>query len=174
MRGKTIPPHPVIQPVPTPPSLPASMPHPETREKILLVDDRPENLLALESVLEDLGHQLWRAGSGREALRCLLHEDFALILLDVQMPDIDGFETAALIRDRERSRLTPIVFLTANNTSETHVSRGYSLGAVEYVLKPFVPEVLRGKVTSFVDLARKTRALQEEIAERREAKEQTG
>src|SRR5262249_34584830 len=132
----------------------------EPREKILLVDDRPENLLALESVLQGLGHELRRAGSGREALRCLLQEDFSLILLDVHMPDIDGFETAALIRERERSRLTPIVFLTAVNTSETHVSRGYSLGAVDYVLKPFVPEVLRAKVASFVELDRKTRALQ--------------
>src|SRR5262249_39341065 len=91
---------------------------------------------------------------------------------DVQMPDMDGFETAALIRQRERSRLTPIVFLTAINTSETHVSRGYSLGAVDYVLKPFVPEILRAKVASFVEVARKTRALREAIAQRREAEEQ--
>src|SRR5207237_6658829 len=96
---------------------------------ILLVDDRPENLIALESVLADLGQNLVTAGSGQEALRCLLRDDFAVILLDVQMPMMDGFETARLIRSRERSRHTPIVCLTAINKTETHVSKGYSVGA---------------------------------------------
>src|SRR5207247_10469356 len=128
-----------------------TMPRVESREKILLVDDRPENLLALESVLEDLGHELRRAGSGREALRRLLHEDYAVILLDVRMPGMDGFETAALIRQRPRSAQTPIIFITAF-ADDTHVARGYSLRAVDYILTPVVPEVLRAKVALFVAL----------------------
>jgi two-component system, sensor histidine kinase and response regulator len=123
---------------------------------ILLVDDQPENLLALEAVLEDLGENLVKASSGREALRCLLNQDFAVILLDVQMPDLDGFETAALIRERQRSSYTPIIFLTAAHRNETHVSHGYSLGGVDYILKPIEPEILRSKVAVFVELARKT------------------
>ncbi|MFN3653537.1 MAG: response regulator [Armatimonadota bacterium] len=136
---------------------------------ILMVDDRPENLVALESVLSDLGQNLVKASSGTEALRRLLEDDFAVILLDVQMPGMDGFETARLIRERERSQHTPIVFLTAINKSESHVARGYEVGAVDYVFKPFVPEVLRAKVTAFVDLAKKTKELQLEIEQRRAA-----
>src|SRR5689334_3828983 len=98
----------------------------ETRVNILLVDDRRENLVALESVLDELGQNLITASSGREALKQLLQEDFAVILLDVQMPEMDGFETATLIRSRERSRYTPIVFLTAINKDDVHVTRGYS------------------------------------------------
>ncbi len=123
---------------------------------ILLVDDQPENLLALEAILEDLDENLVKASSGREALRCLLNQDFAVILLDVQMPDLDGFETAELIRERLRSSYTPIIFLTAAHTNETHVSHGYSLGGVDYILKPIEPEILRSKVAVFVELARKT------------------
>jgi PAS domain S-box-containing protein len=123
---------------------------------ILLVDDRPENLLALEAILSKLGENLVRASSGQEALRCLLDRDFAAILLDVQMPGIDGFETAALIRQRERSRHTPIIFLTAFSTGETLVTKGYSLGAVDYLLKPIDPTILTSKVTVFVDLFKKT------------------
>src|SRR5438552_3494460 len=122
----------------------------EPRANILLVDDHPDNLLALEAVLAPLGQNLVTAGSGRDALRRLLDEDFAVVLLDVQMPDLDGFETARLIRDRERSRHTPIIFLTAINKSETHVSLGYSIGAVDYVFKPFQPEILVAKVATFV------------------------
>jgi PAS domain S-box-containing protein len=123
---------------------------------ILLVDDHPENLLALEALLSNLGQNLVRAESGIEALRLLLHHEFALILLDVDMPAINGFETAELIRQRDRSRHTPIMFLTAVNKAEQHVFKGYQIGAVDYLTKPFVPEVLRSKVIAFVELHKKT------------------
>jgi signal transduction histidine kinase len=123
---------------------------------ILLVDDRPENLLALEALLQPLGYHLIKARSGEEALRYVLQYDFAVILLDVQMPNIDGFETAELIRRRELSRNTPIIFLTAVSTSELHIARGYLAGAVDYLLKPFLPEILLSKVAIFVDLYAKT------------------
>ncbi len=124
--------------------------------KILLVDDQPENLLSANAVLEALGQEVVKAESGRQALRYLLEQDFAVILLDVMMPEMDGFETAALIRQRERSRLTPIIFLTALGRSEEYVLRGYGLGAVDYITKPFVPEILRSKVSSFVEMHRKS------------------
>ncbi len=126
------------------------------REKvnILLVDDRPENLTALEAILEDLGENLIKASSGEEALRVLLKEDVAVILLDVQMPGMDGFETAVLIRARKRSQNTPIIFVTAVGKSEEHIRRGYTIGAVDYILKPFNAEILRWKVSVFVDLFR--------------------
>jgi PAS domain S-box-containing protein len=129
-----------------------------TNEKvnILIVDDHPENLLALEALLSDLGQNIVRADSGMEALRLLLHQEFALILLDVDMPIINGFETAALIRDRDRSRHTPIIFLTAVNKAEQHVFKGYALGAVDYLTKPFVPEILRSKVVAFIELHKRT------------------
>src|SRR5439155_13286860 len=123
---------------------------------ILLVDDHPENLLALEALLSNLGQNLVRAESGIEALRLLLHQEFALILLDVDMPTINGFETAELIRQRDRSRHTPIIFLTAVNKAEQNVFKGYQLGAVDYLMKPFVPEVLRSKVIAFVELHKKS------------------
>jgi len=123
---------------------------------ILLVDDQPANLVALAATLERPGQRLHRAGSGREALRLLLEHDFAVILLDVLMPGMDGFETAALIRERERSSRTPIVFLTALREREPGLLQAYQLGAVDYLIKPFVPEILRSKVAVFVDLARKT------------------
>jgi signal transduction histidine kinase/DNA-binding response OmpR family regulator len=127
---------------------------PDERINILVVDDVPEKLIALEAILEDLGRVVC-ARSGREALRRLLDQDFALILLDVNMPGMDGFETASLIRQRKKSEHTPIIFITGFS-DETHVSRGYSLGAVDYILTPVVPEVLRAKVAVFVDLYRKT------------------
>ena len=133
---------------------------PVDRVKILIVDDQPENLLAAEAVLESLGQDVVRAQSGREALRHLLSDDFAVILLDVMMPEMDGFETAALIRPRERSRTTPIIFITALGRSEEHVFRGYDVGAVDYLTKPVVPEILRSKVAVFVELARKNALLQ--------------
>lgn len=129
---------------------------PEKKVNVLIVDDYPENLLALEAVLHSLGQNLVRATSGMEALRCLLNQDFAVILLDVQMPGMNGFETAALIRERKRSQYTPIIFLTAINRSDTHVSRGYSLGAVDYLFKPIEPEILISKVAVFVSLFQKT------------------
>jgi signal transduction histidine kinase/response regulator RpfG family c-di-GMP phosphodiesterase len=122
---------------------------------VLLVDDRPDKLLALEAVLEDLGQNIVRAYSGREALRHVLTQDFAVILLDVNMPGMDGFETATLIRQRKSSEHVPIIFITAFG-DEMLASRGYSLGAVDYILTPVVPEVLRSKVSVFVDLFKKT------------------
>ncbi|HTL58646.1 MAG TPA: ATP-binding protein [Candidatus Limnocylindrales bacterium] len=129
---------------------------PELKANILLVDDRPDKLLALEVVLETLGQNLVRAMSGKDALRRLLHQDFAVILLDVSMPGMDGFETASLIRQRLSSEHTPIIFITSIGTTDNHVSRGYSLGAVDYLLTPIVPEVLRSKVSVFVELHKKS------------------
>ncbi|MBI4820978.1 MAG: PAS domain S-box protein [Deltaproteobacteria bacterium] len=126
------------------------------RVNILVVDDKPDKLKALCSVLEGLGENVVTADSGKEALRLMLRQDFALILLDVHMPVMDGFETASLIRQRPRSERTPIIFITAINATETHASRGYSLGAVDYIFAPVAPEVLRAKVTVFIDLFRKT------------------
>jgi two-component system, sensor histidine kinase and response regulator len=133
-------------------------PEAPAKVKILIVDDRPANLLTLESVLQDLGQELVRATSGREALRHLLRDDFAVILLDVKMPDMDGFETATLIRERERSRHTPILFLTAHKEEE-HLFRGYYAGAVDFLYKPINPDVLRSKVSVFVDLSLKSELL---------------
>ncbi len=130
------------------------------KAKLLLVDDRPENLLALEALLEPLGQDLVRAQSGEEALRHLLHEEFAVILLDVQMPGMDGFQTAALIKGRERTAHVPIVFLTAISKDAEHVFRGYDVGAVDYLMKPFDPHVLRAKVAVFIDLWQKTVEIQ--------------
>ncbi len=124
-----------------------------------MVDDKPENLLAIGAVLEGLGEEIVTARSGVEALRKLLEDDYAAILLDVMMPGMDGFETAALIRERERSRNTPILFLTAISKSDHHVFRGYEVGAVDYLFKPIVPQVLRSKVTVFVELSRQRQLL---------------
>jgi len=126
---------------------------------ILLVDDRPDKLLALEAVLEAPRQILMKARSGKDALRLLLKHDFAVILLDVSMPGMDGFETAALIRQRPRSQHTPIIFITSINQSENHISQGYSLGAVDYLLTPIIPEILRSKVATFVDLHRQTQTV---------------
>jgi PAS domain S-box-containing protein len=136
---------------------------------ILLVDDRSENLLALEAILEPLGERLVRAHSGDEALKCLLTEEFAVILLDVQMPGLNGFETAELVKARERTRTVPIIFLTAISKDEAYVFRGYSVGAVDYMSKPFQPDVLRSKVSVFVDLYRKQRQLKRQERMLREA-----
>ena len=122
------------------------------RVSLLLVDDRPENLLALEAILEPLNQDLVRADSGPEALRKVLATDFAAILLDVQMPGMNGFEVAEIIKSRERSRTIPIIFLSAINKEDAYVFKGYSMGAVDYVFKPFNPDVLRSKVAVFVDL----------------------
>jgi serine phosphatase RsbU (regulator of sigma subunit) len=140
----------------------------DSEVKILMVDDLPANLLALEAILAKPGVQLVAANSGADALRRLLKEDFALILLDVQMPGLDGFETAALIRQRGRSAHTPIIFLTAHDTTEAQLFRGYAAGAVDYLTKPIVPEVLRSKVDVFVDLFQKTERVKSQEAELRE------
>src|SRR5690349_10886825 len=137
---------------------------PQTQKvKILLVDDRPANLFTLEAILEDLGQNLVKASSGKEGLHHLLKDDFAVILLDVKMPDMDGFETAALIRERERSRHTPILFVTAHKDDE-HVFRGYYAGAVDFLYKPINAEVLRSKVSVFVELSRKSELLKQHMA----------
>lgn len=145
------------------PISPEPMP-PEEKVNILLVDDHPENLLTLEAILGDLDENLVKAHSGAEALRCLLEQDFAVILLDVQMPELDGFETASLIRKRPRSRQTPIIFVTAFSTSDNLVFKGYSLGAVDYLFKPIEPTILKSKVNVFVDLYRKSAALERQTA----------
>src|SRR5688572_29807671 len=127
-----------------------------SRVDVLTVDDTPANLRSLEVLMADMGANIVTASSGDEALRLLLDRDFALILLDVQMPGMDGYETASLIRMRERTRHIPIIFITAYNRSEVNVTRGYELGAVDYLFKPIVPEIFRTKVTVFLDLHRKT------------------
>ena len=137
----------------------------EDKVNILVVDDRPEKLIAVKVILEPLEENVVTATSGREALRQLLQVDFAVILLDVNMPGMDGFETAALIRQRDRSQDTPIIFITAFH-DETHASAGYSLGAVDYILAPVVPEVLRAKVAVFVDLFRKTELIKRQAEDR--------
>src|ERR1700688_4424720 len=132
---------------------------------ILIVDDRPHKLLAHEVVLTELNQNIVCARSGKEALRCLLQNDFAVILLDVNMPGMDGFETAALIRQRPRSETTPIICISAMNDSENFMSRGYSLGAVDYILAPVVPEILRAKLAVFVDLYKKTEQVKRQADE---------
>lgn len=156
-------------------------------QKILLVDDREDNLFSLETILEADGYVFSKASSGRQALKILLSEfDFALILMDVKMPTLNGFETAALIYEREKLKHIPIIFITANNYGEENIFKGYRTGAVDYIYKPINPELLRAKVSVFVELFEKTRQLrlqeqtltatnkklQEEIKEReaREAK----
>ena len=129
------------------------------KASILIVDDREDKRLAMEAVISELDQNVVRVSSGKEALRCLLNQDFAVILLDVNMPGMDGFETAFLIRQRKRSEHTPIIFVTGISDTETHVSRGYSLGAVDYILTPVLPEVLRTKVSVFVELFLKTEQL---------------
>ena len=111
-----------------------------------MVDDIPANLLALEAILEPLGHQVVRAHSGQEALKQLLNSDFAAILMDVQMPLLDGFKTAALIKEREKSRHIPIIFITAISRDNNHVWKGYEHGCVDYLLKPVDPHILRSKI----------------------------
>ena len=134
----------------------------DTRPSILLVDDRRENLLALEAILDPLGHRLVSVTSGTAALKELLLGDFACILLDVQMPDLDGFALAELIKQRERSAHIPILFVTALSLEERHVFRGYSAGAVDYIFKPIDADILRSKVSVFVELWEKNRQLLEQ------------
>jgi PAS domain S-box-containing protein len=128
----------------------------EQTVNILLVDDRPENLLALEAILGKPGWNIVKVRSGEDALRALLKQDFALILLDVHMPGMNGFETAALIRKQEKTKNLPIIFLTASNMDDPHLIRGYNIGGFDYISKPFIPELLKSKVAIFVDLFNKT------------------
>ncbi len=152
-------------PVPPPPETD----RPEPEANVLLVDDTPANLLALEAVLAGLGHTLVKAGSGEEALQLLTDRDFAVVLLDVRMPGLDGFETAKLIRGRERSRHTPVIFLTAEDDNRPSVEQAYSLGAVDYLVKPLVPVVLRAKVAGFVELFQKTEQVKRQAERLRQA-----
>src|SRR5882672_3722026 len=132
------------------------------RTNILLVDDRPQNLLALQAVLEPLEQNLVLAQSGEQALKHLLEADFAVILLDVMMPGLDGFETATLIKERAKTRHIPIIFLTAVSPPEEFVTRGYTIGVVDYLAKPFSPEILRAKVAVFVQLHRKNEQIRQQ------------
>lgn len=143
----------------------AATPASAIKANILLVDDRADKLMAIEAVLGTLGQNIVKARSGKEALRHLLTMDFAVILLDVSMPCMDGFETAALIRKRPASEHTPIIFVTSISNSENNVAHGYSLGAVDYLLTPIVPDILRTKVAAFVDLYRKSQEI-EQLRER--------
>lgn len=136
----------------------------EEKVNILVVDDLPEKLLVIDSILEGLGQNVVKARSGREALRCLLEREFAVILLDVHMPDMDGIETAAMIRSRRQSADTPIIFVTAF-ADEAHTAQGYSLGAVDYIFSPVVPAILKTKVGVFVDLYKKTQQVKRQAEE---------
>jgi len=130
------------------------------KKRILLVDDREDNLFSMETILEQDGYELVKAGSGREALKILLNEfDFALILMDVKMPNLNGFETAALIYERDKLKHIPIVFITANNYGEENMFKGYRTGAIDYIYKPINPELLRTKVSVFVELYTKNHQL---------------
>ena len=143
----------------------------EEKVNILLVDDRPDKLLALQAVLSDLDQNVVIAKSGKEALRHLLQMEFAVILLDVSMPGMDGFETASLIRKRPATEHTPIIFVTSLNQSENQVSRGYSLGAVDYILSPIIPQVLRSKVAVFVELHKRTEEIKRQAERLRQLEE---
>src|SRR5579864_1544203 len=136
------------------------------KASILVVDDRADKLLGYEVILAELNQDIVCVRSGKEALRRLLKQDFAAIILDVNMPDMDGFETAALIRQRQGCETTPIIFVSAVNDTLNHISRGYSLGAVDYILTPIVPDILRAKIAVFVDLFKKTEQIKRQGEER--------
>lgn len=140
----------------------------DDKAKILLVDDREENLIALEAILSSLDQELVRARSGEEALKALLTDEYAVILLDVIMPGMDGFETARDIKRRKKTRDLPIIFLTALNSDPDYAFRGYAAGAVDFISKPFDPWVLRAKVSVFVELHAKNKQLREQAALLRE------
>src|ERR1700712_3910562 len=156
-------------------------------QKILLIDDREDNLFSMETILEADGYEFVKARSGRDALKILLLEfDFALILMDVEMPNLNGFETAALIYEREKLKHIPVIFITANTYGEENIFKGYRAGAVDYIYKPINPELLKAKVAVFIDLYKKNqqlllqekkllainKTLQNEISERRASEQQ--
>ncbi|MCP9985125.1 response regulator [Actinomadura madurae] len=140
----------------------------DDKAKILLVDDREENLIALEAILSSLDQDLVRARSGEDALKALLTDEYAVILLDVVMPGMDGFETARDIKRRKKTRDLPIIFLTAVNSDPDYAFRGYAAGAVDFISKPFDPWVLRAKVSVFVELHTKNKQLRDQTALLRE------
>ena len=136
--------------------------------KILIVDDKKENLLSLQVILADRGYKFVEASSGKDALRILLkNQDFAIILMDVQMPLMDGFETAELIRQSDKLKHVPIIFLTANMNTTEYIFKGYQSGAVDYMIKPLSPEILQAKVMVFTELFRKNQELQAKEEETR-------
>src|SRR5882757_5847864 len=131
--------------------------------KILLVDDREDNLLSIEAILEADGYQFFKAYSGSQALKILLNEfDFAMILMDVKMPILNGFETATLIYERDKLKQIPIIFITANNYGDENIFKGYKAGGTDYIFKPINPEILRAKVILFIDIYRKNSLLMEQ------------
>jgi CheY-like chemotaxis protein len=132
-----------------------------TEADVLVVDDQPKNLAALEAVLAPLGHRVVTASSGEEALKCLLRHDFAVIVMDVRMPGLDGYETVELIKQRPRSEDVSVIFLTAADADVEQITRGYSAGAVDYIIKPVDPDVLRSKVAILLELQRKSAELRE-------------
>ena len=138
---------------------------------ILIVDDRPENLYSLETILKHSGAHIITAQSGAEALKHILSHEVALILMDVQMPEMDGFETAELIRGNQDTQYIPIIFVTANSKEETHVFKGYESGAVDYIFKPLAPEILRNKVKIFLDLHRQKKTIEQQNEELSRANE---
>lgn len=138
------------------------------KQNILIVDDRPENLLVLESILEDTGVQIFKATTGNEALAIVLEQELALVLLDVQMPDMDGFEIAELMRRSERSRHIPIIFVTAISKEQKHIFQGYEAGAVDYLFKPLEPEILKSKVRVFLELDKQKKQLKAQAVQLRE------
>lgn len=143
----------------------------EQQIKILIVDDRPSNLFALRTVLHEIEAEFVEAASGNDALREILRHDFALAILDVQMPEMDGYELAQLIRSRERTRRLPIIFLSAIYSDSFHIFKGYHSGAVDFITKPFPPEILIGKVQFFIEIYRQQRKLQETIRELEQTKQ---
>ncbi len=132
-------------------------------QNILIVDDHPENLIAMQAILEDEDCSLLTASSGNEALGLLLKNEVTLVLLDVQMPGMDGFEVAELMRKRQRTRMIPIIFVTAISKESKYVNRGYDVGAIDYMFKPLNPEVLRHKARFFLDLDLQKRRLEEKL-----------
>ncbi len=133
------------------------------QQKILLVDDEPANLVSLEAILEDEGRELLKAESGPDALKTLLNEDVSLVLLDVQMPEMDGFEVAELMRSRKNTQNIPIIFVTAISKEDQYVFKGYQVGAVDYLFKPLDPTILKSKVDFFLQLDHERRDLQEKL-----------
>lgn len=134
-------------------------------QKLLLVDDQPANLVSLEAILEEEGRTLLKAESGQEALKVLLRDDISLVLLDVQMPGMDGFEVAELMRQRKDTKTIPIIFVTAISKEKKYVFKGYQAGAVDYLFKPLDPLILKSKVSFFLELDRQRRDLQAKLRE---------
>jgi response regulator RpfG family c-di-GMP phosphodiesterase len=139
------------------------------KQKILMVDDKPENLIALEAVLEDDSRELIKAHSGNEALKVLLKESVALVLLDVQMPGMDGFEVAELMHSNQKIAKVPIIFVTAISKEKKYVVKGYEVGAVDYLFKPIEPIILRSKVKFFLELNQQKRELEKMLAKSRQS-----